>query len=390
MKIALITSERLFEFPPVITLLHTLDCLGHEVTFISPFRDTDFDQQQLSHAQHLFVAQTADERLTRYYSNRIAASAAFRLERLLRRHHIRQIPVKFRSQLDRADAVWVLHENTFLLGGKAFADNLGPYLYTMYELCIKNGPVPDIYDYAARKALLTVVPEYHRAHIVHAFYSLSQMPCIIPNKPLSHPREKNLPISDPVIAEKIAALKAAGKKIVMYMGILSKERPLEPVIEAVNRIPDSVLAVLGGRTPYLDRLEKSMAGRFEYLGAVKPPLHLEVASHADVAYISYVAQHGSINAVFCAPNKVYEFAGFGIPMLCNDNPGLKSTVESYGMGICAPDLSMDALNDALQKIQENAAAMSAAASRYYDGEDVQAAVANALARYMTIKKGMKS
>ena len=387
MKIALITSERLFEFPPVIALLHTLDRMGHDVVFLTPYRDADFEDQGLHHARHLFSAEMPDERLTRYYSNRIAASAAFRSERLLRSHFIRQIPVKFKAELDRADVVWVLHENTFLLGGKAFADKLGPYLYTMYELCIKNGPVPDIYDYAARKALLTVVPEYNRAHICKAYYALPHMPAIIPNKPLDHPRQKNLPISDPTIAGEMARIKANGKKIVMYMGILSSERPLEPIIEAVERLPEYTLAVLGGRTPYLDRLERTMAGRFEYLGSVKPPHHLEVASHADVTYISYVANNHSINAVFCAPNKVYEFAGFGIPMLCNDNPGLKYTVEYGGFGACVPELTTPHIAAALKQIDANAAAMGAAATRYYDSESLERSVAQTLKRYCTIING---
>ena len=386
MKIALITSERLFEFPPVITLLHTLDRLGHEVVFLTPYQDADFDGLGLVHGRHLFASAAPSEMLTRYYSNRIAASVAFRSERLLRSHCIRQIPAKFRSELDSADVVWVLHENTFLLGGKGLADKLGRYLYTMYELCIKNGPVPDIYDYAARKALLTVVPEYNRSHIVKAFYSLPHMPAIVPNQPLDHPRQKNLPISDPAIAAKIAQLEAAGKKIVMYMGILSSERPLEPIIEAVEQLDGYVLAVLGGRTPYLDRLEKTMGGRFVYLGSVKPPHHLEVASHADVTYISYVANNGSINAVFCAPNKVYEFAGFGIPMLCNDNPGLKYTVEHGGFGICVPELTTPNIAAALKQIDANAEAMGQAANRYYEAESVEQAVVRTLERYLECKK----
>ena len=251
MKIALITSERLFEFPPVIALLHTLDRMGHDVVFLTPYRDADFEAQELHHARHLFSAETPDERLTRYYTNRYVASAAFHTERWLRSRCIRQIPVKFKTELDRADVVWVLHENTFLLGGKAFADKLGPYLYTMYELCIKNGRVPKIYDYAARKALLTVVPEYNRAHICKAYYGLPHMPAIIPNKPLDHPRNKDLPISDPAIAEKMARIQASGKKVLMYMGILSSERPLEPIIEAVEQLDGYVLAVLGSRTTYL-------------------------------------------------------------------------------------------------------------------------------------------
>lgn len=387
MKITLITSERLFEFPPVITLLHTLDRMGHDVVFLTPYRDLDFEELHLQHARHRFCAGTPDERLTRYYTNRIAASAAFHSERMLRSRCIQQIPVKFRSELDSADVVWVLHENTFLLGGKAFADKLGPYLYTMYELCIKNARVPNIYDYAARKALLTVVPEYNRAHICKAYYALPHMPAIIPNKPLDHPRQKDLPVSDPVIAEKLAQIKKSGKKVVMYMGILSSERPLEPIIEAVEQTEGYVLAVLGGRTPYLDRLEKAMAGRFEYLGSVKPPHHLAVASHADVTYISYVANNRSINAVFCAPNKVYEFAGFGIPMLCNDNPGLKYTVEYNGMGVCVPELTTPHISAALQQIDANAAAMGEAANRYYDSESVEQAVIRTLERYTEIKKG---
>ena len=390
MKIAIVTSERLHEFPPIITLLKALEKLGHEIVYITPFRDPFFGDLQLNQARHFFTAEEPDPRLTRYYSNRFIASAAFHFERMLRSQCVRQIPVKFRAELDSLDVVWILHENTFLLGGKSFADKMGPYLYTMYELCIKNGNVPAIYDYAARKAYLTVVPEYCRAHIAKAFYSLTQMPAVIPNKPLEHPRTRNMPISDRAIAEKVRAIKASGRKIVMYMGILSNERPLEPIIEAVNSTDDYVLAVLGGRTPYLDYLEQKMGGRFEYLGVVKPPHHLEVASHADVAYISYVANNGSINAVFCAPNKVYEFAGFGIPMICNDNPGLKFTVVHHGMGVCVPDLTVTSIKSALDRIDTDREAMGEAASRYYDAESVEQAISHTLERYMNIKEGKHS
>lgn len=387
MKIVLITSEELKYFPPIITLLHTLDRAGHEVTMLVPYPDGMFEQLGLKNASFRAAASEKKVWLGRYYQSRLKASAAFHMDRLLKRAYIGRIPRKFQAEIHSADVVWVLHENTVLLGGKRFVNQLGDYLYTMYELCIKNGKVPAIYDYAARKALLSVVPEYCRAHITKAFYALPQMPAVIPNKPAEHPRRKNLPVSDPGIAEKIARMERSGKKIIMYMGILSRERPLEPVIEAVEQADGYVLAVLGGRTPYLDQLERDMGGRFVYLGEVAPPLHLEIASHADVAYISYVPQKGSINAVFCAPNKVYEFAGFGIPMLCNDNPGLKFTVEYYGMGVCAADLSAGSIKTALSKIDANAAAMGEAAKRYYDMESVEQAVAGALGRYRELKEG---
>ncbi|MDO5311668.1 MAG: hypothetical protein Q4E94_07140, partial [Clostridia bacterium] len=129
------------------------------------------------------------------------------------------------------------------------------------------------------------------------------------------------------------------------------------------------------------------AGQFIYLGEAKPPQHLEIASHADVAYISYVANDHSINAVFCAPNKVYEFAGFGIPMLCNDNPGLKFTVEYNGMGVCVQELTEEHIRIALKRIDSNFEAMSNAALRYYEEESVEQAVAHTLNRYIALKKG---
>lgn len=387
MRIAIVTAERLHEFPPIITLLKVLEQLGHETVFISPYHDAYFDSIQLSNAKHLFVAEEPDVRLTQYYHNRIQASLAFRTERWLRKKYLSNIVDLFSDELKQAEVVWILHEDTLLLGGKRFVNRLDPYLYTMYELCIKNAKVPAIYDYAARNAMLTVVPEYCRAHIAKAYYSLKQMPAVIPNKPLEHPRMKHLPISDADIARKVTQIQESGKKIIMYMGILSDERPLEPIIEAMEQMEDYILAVLGGRTPYLDRLEQKMGGRFKYLGEVKPPHHLEVASHADVAYISYVARNGSINAVFCAPNKVYEFAGFGIPMLCNDNPGLKFTVEHQGMGVCAPDLTAESIKAALARIDANREIMGEAANRYYEAESVKNAVADTLERYMKLKEG---
>lgn len=387
MKITIITSESLKDFPPAITLLHTLERLGHSVTFLSPYRDAYWEDMGLQKADHRYVLESIPHWMGAYHPQRIRASLAFHSEQLLRRICLRRLPGKFAEILEGSDVVWILNENTTLLGGKGFVDRLGPFMQTMYELHIKNGRVPEFYHYAANKALLTVVPEYNRAHICKAYYALPHMPAIIPNKPLDHPRQKNLPISDPAIAGKMARIKASGKKIVMYMGILSDERPLEPIIEAVEQLPEYTLAVLGGRTPYLDRLEKTMAGRFEYLGSVKPPHHLEVASHADVTYISYVAGNHSINAVFCAPNKVYEFAGFGIPMLCNDNPGLKYTVEYGGFGVCVPELTTPHIASALKQIDTNAESMGEAANRYFDSESVEQAVFHALERYIAIKKG---
>lgn len=387
MKITLITSEALSDFPPMITLLSRLDTLGHSVCIITPYGDNVSLQGGWQNMQFLYVKEQRKKWLTQYYAKHLLDSVAFHTDRLLKRIYVRKIPDMFASQIKDADVVWVLHENTALLGGKRFLDHLNKsYLYTMYELCIKNGKINPIYEYAASHALLMVSPEYCRAHIMKAIYALDTLPVLIPNKPAIHPRTKNLPISDKAIADKIYELEQSQKKIILYMGILSKERPLEPIMNAISQSDKYVLAVLGARSPYLDTLERDCSGQFVYLGFVQPPNHLEIASHADVAYISYIPQKKSINAVFCAPNKVYEFAGFGIPMLCNDVPGLKYVVENAGMGICVSDMKASTFLGALDEISAHNEQMSAAAHRYYDSENLDNSIEQALEKYLRLKK----
>ena len=78
----------------------------------------------------------------------------------------------------------------------------------------------------------------------------------------------------------------------------------------------------------------------KYLGFTVPPKHLSIVKLADIGILTYVADSGSINPVFCAPNKIWEYAKYGIPMLCNDIPGLKYTVEYYRTWILFVDISI--------------------------------------------------
>lgn len=91
---------------------------------------------------------------------------------------------------------------------------------------------------------------------------------------------------------------------------------------------------MGRESDYLHELQKEYPNGFEYLGFIKPPHHLAIQKYCDIGILTYVSDTGSINPIFCAPNKIFEYARLGMPMLCNDIPGLKYTVESSDMGYC--------------------------------------------------------
>lgn len=334
--------------------------------------------------KNLYIRKQPINFVEKHHNSRIEASIAFRAEKLTKALCAHRIPSAFKNELAAADVVWIAHENVFKYGGNSFLKHIPPYIFTMYELQFGNKNDRKIFKKAAEKASILVSPEYCRAHIMKAIYSRNELPFIIPNKPLEHPRQRNLPITDDRIRNCIEEIEKSNRKIIMYMGILSNERPLEPIIEAVETVRDQYeFVVLGEETNYLKKIIKQY-NSFTYLGCVAPPQHLEVASHAHIAYVSYIPQNHSINAVFCAPNKVYEFAGFGIPMLCNDVPGLKYSVEAAQMGACISSLDKSSILDAIYRIETKYNEMEIAATTYYDYENLPRIINNTIEQYLKI------
>lgn len=372
MQIVILTSEIFSEFPPLITMVEVLEKLGHEVVCLTITKDKYLSKN--TDIVNYYLKENSPFLLEKTQNKKIIGGICFRIDNLTKKLLMRKAIKSFKNIICQADVVWVAHERTIVNAGKAAIRNLPSYVYSMYELPLRleNNKHIDNYKEGAKKAKAVIVPEYCRAHIIKAIYQLDNVPFIIPNKALYHPQKRNIYIEDETCRNIINQIRYAGKKIIMYMGILSKERPLEAIIEAVHNNDKYEFVVLGSRTRYLSELESKYNNWFYYLGSVNPPKHLQVASYADIAYVCYVPQGGSVNAVFCAPNKVYEFAGFGIPLLCNEVPGLKFEVESNGFGVCIPEINTQAIEEAIDNIEENYDTMCEKAHRYYNSINVEA------------------
>ena len=376
MKIAIITVCKIRNFPPIDAMLKVLLDLGHEILFITHSKDLDCQNYNSDRLKNLYIYEKdlSDIVLEKVRSEGILNKKrlAFWGNKAQKMVAVKKLPQTFRTQLEAVDVVWILHEDTILAGGKTLVNRIPQYLYTMYELPLKFEHNKQIYKYAAQKAAGLITPDFCRAHIMKAIYQTKQLPYIVPNKPYSHPRQRGLKIEDPKVSEVIENIEASGRKIIMYMGIISGERPLDKIINAVYSEHDKYeFVVIGEKTSYLEKLQKEYKNKFIYAGYIKPPEHLAVASHAHIAYVSYIANNGSINAVFCAPNKLFEFAGFGIPMICNDNPNLVFTVKTSGIGRIVYDFNQDNLLTAINDIEDNYEQLSDNAIQYYESVDLK-------------------
>ena len=108
------------------------------------------------------------------------------------------------------------------------------------------------------------------------------------------------------------------------------------------------------RSTYLNTLEKKY-NNILYLGYLQNPQHLNVAKHADIGLLIYVgiSSKQSLNALFCAPNKIFEYAGCGLPVIANDIPGLKYSIQLYEFGELADFSSKEDLLDKLNILTGN-------------------------------------
>lgn len=220
------------------------------------------------------------------------------------------------------------------------------------------------------KAEAIVVPEYNRAHITKAYWELLHMPYILPNKPYLTTRIKKNEIISHSEQAKVLFEKIKGKFIILYQGTISKERKLEKFIEAVKILGNEYALVI--MSERLDLIKGELPENCFLLDYVNPPYHLEITSHANLGVLSYTPVKNSnslLNALYCAPNKIFEYGMFGIPMLSNDVPALKYIFDIWKCGKCVDKDDIISLISAIKEIRDNYMLFEDGAKKFYDSVD---------------------
>ncbi len=251
-----------------------------------------------------------------------------------------------------------------------------PYLLHLLEL-VEYYPANPVIRALARQARAVVVPEYCRAHIGMMALDLASMPLVLPNKPFSHPEQRQIPITDPGVTRVLE--QAAGRRILLYQGVINAARCPLTLARAAETLRDTYALLLVGMSnpQHLEAMRRIHPGLLT-IPYLVPPLHLHVTSHADIGLAYYSSEN--LNNLFCAPNKIYEYAGFGIPMLARDIPGLRYTVGEAGAAVCADWSDPDQIVSGVQQIAARYPAMCEAARGFFAATDTAAIIHEALAR----------
>lgn len=218
------------------------------------------------------------------------------------------------------------------------------YNLNIYELYDKNMRILKGIAPIALNADKVIVPEYNRANILRVWLNLKKTPFVIPNKPLSIPSSASYSYPDELV-------KIQNKKIILYQGHIMKLRNIDALCETVSKLENYVLVLMGTSSDgYLDELQDKYQNII-HVGFITPPEHLYITKLAYIGVVTY--GHFALNGVFCAPNKIWEYSSFGVPMLANNIPGLVYTVGDKKAGCCIDMSNSSEIEKAIKDIDEN-------------------------------------
>lgn len=145
---------------------------------------------------------------------------------------------------------------------------------------------------------------------------------------------------------------AAATRVVLYQGGFSRERGIEQLVDALGRVPDAVLVLLG-YGPLQAELERVAAdpatgGLVRLLPAVAPTELLDWVAAADV--VAMPIQPSTLNHRLTTPNKLFEAMAAGVPVVASDLPGMAGIVRETGCGLLVDPTDPAAIADALRRI----------------------------------------
>lgn len=362
MRIALIEIEPMIKYPPTISVLKNLIDLGHDISLYTLTLHPELKKYCEDNKVEI-------HELGKEYVYKVSV-----FNKLINLIHIRKVIWNLIDTYENKETLlWVFSTITLKhLGRKLLKRNYILHLFELVEnLYYFNHYFPINLQLYCKNAKDVVVCEYNRAHITKTWMHLNKLPFVLPNKPYIDDIVKNNKITS---SEEVDSLirNLSNKKIILYQGIIDKERPLETFIHAIDSLGDEyAFLIMSDHNPYANIKSKNCY----FINYIPAPKHLEVTSHAFIGVLSYVPNYDGysspLNSIYCAPNKTYEYAAFGIPMIGNDIPGLTYSLEYNKMGVCVDISKQNEIIAAIKNIEKEYLMYSKNSLTFYDKANVK-------------------
>lgn len=336
MKIIYIVKSKLHFYPPCVSQIRMIKDLGVDIDVLYGTCDENtLNLLQKENINLIKISNIKDEYFGKF--NKLVGWLKFRfaLKKYLSKNY------------NKDDVLWFGNAETvipmkFLLKNKK-------YIVSLLELLDESPLKRFLLHGILENAKIITCCEETRAYIVKHWYSLDLLPDVLPNKAYKQITQRCIEPSNEITKKIIEEIK--GDDIIIYQGYLQNTEELIEIAHALNMCKKKYKFVLMGIDEYnsFSKIKEIYSNSvfYEYIPA---PLHLEITSHAKIGILFY--RPTILNKAFCAPNKIFEYSGFGIPMIGNKIPGLNNTIGVARAGRCI-DLKRNNVLEAIEKIEEN-------------------------------------
>jgi len=194
---------------------------------------------------------------------------------------------------------------------------------------------------------LTIVANESRAQIMFREYNAPKVPAVIMNLPeiwegASAPQGFRQRCWE-------LGLNRKHSFIVLYQGGIGSGRDLDAIIISVKQWPETAgLVLMGNDNDELKELALSLDLEDRVIFYPKVPMTdlIPLASEADMGLVSYAT--APRNNYFCAPNKLFEYAAAGIPILGADLPEIRKYVTEYECGLLFKPRDYESIASAIE------------------------------------------
>ncbi|MCE7909239.1 MAG: hypothetical protein DYH02_12860 [Candidatus Omnitrophica bacterium COP1] len=205
-----------------------------------------------------------------------------------------------------------------------------------------------------RKAEIVILSEKNRAFIIKEFSRSRARFIIIPNRPL----EDAIPAEGSKSATRQIFQSHGGsdqcREFLIYQGIFTDDRCLVEIVSAFHSFQrdDVGLILMGGtlESGFVNNLRKICHSdkRVVIIGHIPPPDHLSITKGCYAGIALYAPTR--LNQIYCAPNKIYEFAACGIGMILPDFPGMAEIAYKHHIAVLCNPLDPGSILQAMETI----------------------------------------
>jgi glycosyltransferase involved in cell wall biosynthesis len=184
-----------------------------------------------------------------------------------------------------------------------------------------------------RYAQLVIAANSSRAEIMKNHYHLNKVPLVIGNIP-------PIPVAKVTQEEVIRMFPVLMKEHpgdihVVYMGDINFVRGIDVLLDAVKYLPENVKLIFVGGGVDLENVKKVAKeigkNKIRITGQVPHDMIFDILKHADIGFISYLLSK-NLNDIYCAPNKIFEYAQAGLPVISTCQPTIKKIFSEFQIG----------------------------------------------------------